>query len=174
MIQPFYKLMKIQESDSECLSPTALTVKENESEFYDIIIQPEDDNGDHIYWVSFIYGLSIIAPWNAILSTLDFFAASTPDYPITFVVSFAINGVMVVVVLLCIAYSDRGTHAAKINMTFLLTALLLVLLPVTVNYTIRLGQSASFWITCSYLVLIGCLTAVSQSAVLAYLAKLPD
>lgn len=45
-----------------------------------------------------------MAPWNAIISSLDFFTAATPNYPINFVISFAINGIMVLVVLICIAY----------------------------------------------------------------------
>jgi hypothetical protein len=155
---------KIQDfSDSECLSPTtATTVFTQELEAHsDFSIISVEDTGNHIYWVSFIYGLSIIAPWNAILSTLDFFAASTPDYPITFVVSFAVNGVMVLIVLLCIAYSDRGSHILKINITFFVTAVLLVLLPVTVDLSMQYNQSVCFWVTCVYMVLLGSLTAVS-------------
>lgn len=66
--------------------------------------QMAEDSNNRIYWVSFVYGLAMMAPWNAVLSTLDFFEAATPNYPISFVVTFAINGVMVVVVLFCIAY----------------------------------------------------------------------
>ena len=55
-----------------------------------------------------------------------------PNYPIQFVVSFAINGVMVIVVLLSIAYQEHGSHAFKINGVFAATSLLLVLLPLWV------------------------------------------
>ena len=93
---------------------------------------PKDVNNT-VYWISFLYGAAILAPFNAILSTLDFFESQTPNYPITFVISFAINGVMVVVVLLCIAYSEVGSNKIKINLMFGLTALLLVLIPILVQ-----------------------------------------
>ena len=77
--------------------------------------------------------MAILAPWNAVLSALDFFDAETPDYPINFVISFAINGVMVIVVLLCIAYSEMGSNGFKINFIFFLTGLILILLPLWID-----------------------------------------
>jgi hypothetical protein len=115
-----------------------------------------------VYRVSFVYGVAVLAPWNAVLSTLDFFTASTPNYPISFVVSFAINGVMVVVVLLCIAYPEKGTHCVKVNLTFFLTGLCLILLPLWVNFTkTNFGETCCFWLTVASLVLLGAMTAVS-------------
>jgi hypothetical protein len=93
---------------------------------------PKDINNT-VYWISFLYGMAILAPFNAILSTLDFFESETPNYPITFVISFAINGVMVVVVLLCIAYSEVGSNKIKINLMFAITALLLLVIPIIVQ-----------------------------------------
>ena len=51
-----------------------------------------------------------MSPFNAILSTLDFYEAAMPDYPISFVASFAVDGIMVFVVLFCIAYPEVGSH----------------------------------------------------------------
>ena len=115
-----------------------------------------------MYWVSFLYGMAILAPFNAVLSTLDFFSAETPDYPISFVISFAINGVMVIVVLFCIAYSELGSNKVKINLMFALTALLLIVLPLLVEQSrVLFGQVVCFWLTVILLVLLGILTAVS-------------
>ena len=157
--------------------------KYNQTNSVDLILQEQitdkqeelTDDGNHIYWVSFIYGIAILAPWNAILSTLDFFAYSMPNYPIQFVVSFAINGVMVIVVLLSIAYQEYGSHALKINGVFCATSLLLILLPLWVQFTLQsFGELACFWLTCLAMVVLGAITAVSQSAVLSYMSKLPD
>ena len=52
-----------------------------------------------------------------------------PNYPINFVVSFAINGVMILVVILCIAYQEVGSHALKVNFVFVVTSFLLIVLP---------------------------------------------
>lgn len=122
---------------------------------------PKDIN-NIVYRVSFIYGLAILAPFNAILSTLDFFESETPNYPITFIISFAINGVMVIVVLLCIAYSEIGSNKIKINLIFALTALLLFAIPIIVRYSREsFGELACFWITVILMVVMGVLTAVS-------------
>jgi hypothetical protein len=45
-----------------------------------------------------------MAPFNAILSTLDFYETYMPGWHIDYVVSFAINGVMIFAVVLCISY----------------------------------------------------------------------
>lgn len=119
------------------------------------------DKGSVILHLSFLYGVAVLSPWNAVLSTLDFFENATPNYPISFIITFAINGVMVVVVLLCIAYSDSGSHKTKVNLTFLLTALLLIILPFVTSATSKHSQSECFWITISLLVLLGAITAVS-------------
>lgn len=119
--------------------------------------------------------MAILAPFNAILSTLDFFDAQTPNYPINFVVSFAINGVMVFVVLICIAYSEVGSNGVKINLMFALTAMLLMILPLGVSQTKDwFGEQVCFWLTVVLLVILGILTAISQSAVLSYMSMLPD
>jgi len=84
-----------------------------------------------------VYGVCIIAPWNAILSTLEFFVVSMPNYPISFVVSFAINGIVVFVVLICMAYSEKGSHALKVNFIFAVTAIVLLLVPFFVRFTLH-------------------------------------
>jgi len=133
------------------------------------------DKGNKIYWVSFFYGVAVMAPWNAVLSTLDFFENATPNYPISFVVTFGINGVMVVCVVIAIAYQEKGSHASKVNLIFFLTSFLLILLPLVVTLTKdRVGELACFWIILLMLSFIGAATAISQAAVLSYMSKLPE
>ena len=74
----------------------------------------------------------MMTPWNTILSSLDFFTQEMPNYPISFVISFAVNGVMVLVILVAIAFSEYGSHATKVNLMFFLTAITLVMIPFVV------------------------------------------
>ena len=52
-----------------------------------------------------------------------------PDYPITYVVSFAVNGVMVIVVLLCLIWPQVGSHNVKIHISIFLSGLLTLFIP---------------------------------------------
>jgi len=53
-----------------------------------------------------------------------------PDYPITFVATFAVNGVMVLVVLISLAAPTLLPHGIKINVSLFLSGLLTLLLPI--------------------------------------------
>jgi len=69
---------------------------------------------------------------------------------------------MVLVVLLCIAYSELGSNKIKINLMFALTALLLILIPITVSYSKqKFGELSAFWLTVFLMVTLGVLTAIS-------------
>jgi hypothetical protein len=131
-------------------------------QYTDKVDETLEDTGNKIYWVTFVYGVATLAPWNAVLSTLDFLSTSMPNYPISFVISFAINGVMILVVILCIAYQEVGSHALKVNFVFVVTALLLIVIPFLVKYSAEfLGEGACFWLTLVLMVILGTLTAVS-------------
>jgi heme/copper-type cytochrome/quinol oxidase subunit 4 len=165
-----------------CASDSPLVVNNDtltELDDYNVILldkqAPPLDTGNRILLVSFVYGVAILAPWNAVLSTLDFFTLQMPHYPISFVVSFAINGVMVLVVTLCLAYPEKGSHAVKVNGIFFVTSIILLLLPFWVVWTDQaFGEKTCFWLTCFLLAVIGSITAISQSAVLSYMSRLPD
>jgi hypothetical protein len=129
------------------------------------------DHHNSIYWVCLIYGLAVLAPFNAVLSTQDFFAAKMPGYPIEFVLSFAINGVIFLVVIIAIAYPEKGSHGWKINTMFGLTSLILVLIPfVTILTSHFYGAAVCFWATCALLVILGVVTAISQAAFFGYIS----
>ena len=65
---------------------------------------PFKDDGNIVAWCSFLYGLAVTNPYNFITFSLPFLAEKMPDYPIAYVVTFAVNGVMVLVVLVCLAW----------------------------------------------------------------------
>jgi hypothetical protein len=79
--------------------------------------------------ISFVYGNAVMAPFNAILSTLDFFEIYMPGYAIDYIVSFAVNGVMVFAVVYCMRYSNSISNGLKINLVILITAFLIISLP---------------------------------------------
>ena len=64
---------------------------------------PYEDSGNVVAWAAFLYGFAVTTPFNFITFTLSYFDEQMPDYPIDYVVSFAVNGVMVIVILICLA-----------------------------------------------------------------------
>ena len=121
-----------------------------------------EDRRNTVFWIAFVYGVATMSPFNAVLSTLDFFEEAMPDYPIAFVVSFAINGIMVVVVMACIAYPEVGSHGAKISLMFLITSVILVAIPfITDQTSSKVGPGACYYVIVGVLCLLGAITAVS-------------
>ena len=151
-------MSEIDELNYDTVDETSLELVTNKEEL-EGSLELEQDNT--VLIVSFVYGVAVLSPFNAILSTLDFFTDAMPGYPISFVVSFAINGVMVLVVILCIAYSEVGSHKIKINLMFLLTAVLLIAVPFLTAFFAEKSAEASFWVTCTLLLVMGAITAVS-------------
>ena len=56
-----------------------------------------------------------------------------PDYPIDYIVTFAVNGVMVLVVFVCRAQPRLSSHAVKINLSLLIAGLITLLLPIAIK-----------------------------------------
>ena len=111
-----------------------------------------------------MYGIAVLTPFNAVLSTFDYFSLYIPaQWHIDFVISFEIEGIGVLAILLCIAYADKGAHWLKINISFLLQAILLLILPCLykIEQSTTKSGNIAFWVTFFVLSLIGILSAVS-------------
>ena len=76
-----------------------------------------------------------------------------PDYPITFVASFAVNGVMVLIVFLSLTFPTLSTHAIKINLSLFLSGVLALMIPLLVE--VIDSQLAKFWLSILLMLLIG-------------------
>lgn len=87
------------------------------------------DEGNIVAWSAFLYGLAVTSPFNFITMTLPFYAKRMPDYPIEYIVTFAVNGIMVLVVLICLAEPRIASHSVKINLSIFISGVLTLLLP---------------------------------------------
>ena len=63
-----------------------------------------------------IWGIGVLLPWNAVLSTFDFFDGETKGYSLVpdFVYAFAVNGLAVVVTILVIIYGYKLSDRTRI------------------------------------------------------------
>ena len=86
-----------------------------------------------VKWAAFLYGVAVTSPYNFITLTLPYFENQMPDYPITYFVTFAVNGVMVIVVFICLAKPHIATHAVKVNFSLFVSGFLTLLLPFLVH-----------------------------------------
>ena len=92
-----------------------------------------EDKGNRIYITSFIYGIAMLAPWNGVLSTMSFFVNALPGTNIDFMISFAMNGIMIFIVILCVIFADSAAYRfVKINFILMITGILLVFVPLIV------------------------------------------
>ena len=96
---------------------------------------PYVDQGSIAAWSAFLYGVAVTSPYNFITLTLPFFEDQMPDYPISYVVTFAVNGVMVLVVIVSLAKPHLASHSIKINLSIFLSGLLTLILPIVVDKT---------------------------------------
>lgn len=76
-----------------------------------------------------------------------------PDYPISYIVTFAVNGVMVLVVLICLVKPRIAPHAIKINLSLFISGLVTLMLPWTIN--VIEDQKTKFSIAIFFMVIIG-------------------
>ena len=86
--------------------------------------------------------------------------------------SFAVNGVMVFVVFICLAVPRIAPHSIKINLSIFLAALLTILLPITVK--IIPDQTEKFWVAIVFMFFIGVAMALALAQTLSYMSFMPE
>ena len=97
-----------------------------------------------------------------------------PDYPVSFVVSFAMHGTSLIVVIIYLAYPEVGSHTLKVSIMFLINSVIMIALPFIVFVLSEsAGQGTCFWIVVSILCFLGATIAISNAAVMAFMSVLP-
>jgi hypothetical protein len=74
----------------------------------EIILEKDEapeDKYNLIYFTMMVYGVAMLAPWNAVLSTMHFYKEELPGTNIDFMIAFAMNGIMIFVVLACVFFT---------------------------------------------------------------------
>ena len=122
----------------------------------DDIGAPEDKN-NLIYFSVMLYGVAMLAPWNAVLSTMNFYIQELPDTNIDFMIAFAMNGIMIFVVLACVFFTkDKLAYRyVRVNLVFLITAFVMVSIPIIVRKSAESSTSFGYWTTLILLTAIG-------------------
>ena len=133
---------------------------------------PTKDSNNVGAYLAFLYGFAVVSPYNFIILTLPYLSGVMPDYPIEYVVTFAVNGVMVLVIIFSLAKPQIGSHATKINLSILVAALLTLLLPLVSK--VSPGQATTFWVTIALMFLIGVAMGAALAQTLSYMSLMPE
>ena len=133
---------------------------------------PFTDTKNIVACTAFLYGVAVTSPYNFILLSLPYIQGQMPDYPITFVATFAVNGVMVFVVFICLALPNMLSHAIKINLSLFFSGLLTLLLPLTAEAIS--GQAARFWVAICLMLLTGVGMGLALAQTLSYMSSMPE
>jgi hypothetical protein len=126
----------------------------------EIILEKDEapeDKYNLIYFTMMVYGVAMLAPWNAVLSTMHFYKEELPGTNIDFMIAFAMNGIMIFVVLACVFFTkDKlANRFLKVNMVFLVTSVVMVLVPITVRKSAESSVTLGYWVTLILLTAIG-------------------
>lgn len=104
-----------------------------------------------------IWGIGVLLPWNAVLSTMDFFDGETfkPGFSLLpdFVYGFAVNGLAVLVTILVIIYGHKLSDRTRIQMGMFINAIIMLALPFTAHYI--KDPVSTFWCCFALLFVFG-------------------
>ena len=126
-------------------------------------------------WASFLYGVAVTTPFNFITLTLAYYDARMGTYPIDFVVTFAVNGVMVIVVFACLSKPRIASHAKMVNFSLLLAGVFTLLLPLVVQLSAENNrQDLAFWLSLPLMFLVGTTQATALAQSLSYMSYMPE
>jgi hypothetical protein len=92
------------------------------------------DKGNVVYWIYVLYGFSVLSIFNSILSTLDFFIESMPDYNPQFILDLGLNLFVTISALFVIVYGYLLRFEIKNNLIILLQIPFTLGLPLICNY----------------------------------------
>ena len=87
-----------------------------------------------MYWVYVLYGFSVLAIFNSILSTLDYFEKSMPDYSPEFVVDLGLNIFVTISAIFVIVYGHLLTFEVKNNFMILVQIPFTLALPLACKF----------------------------------------
>lgn len=103
-------------------------------------------------------GVGILAPWNTILTAMDWFNTIYPDRNIAFIFTIIIYTPFVFLQPLIIWKGDALSFNLRIAFCFFLTSILLVLCPVLAAFT---DPSMGYWLSCILVGLLGIVNCIA-------------
>ena len=113
-------------------------------------VEPKD-KGHIVYLTFLLYGIGVLLPFSVIMSPLDWYAKTMPDYLVGNIFPFVINGPQWLTQVLLVIYGNNIEYSKRLIPGFAMLAICMLIIPILCN----IGGSTGFYSTDAVLVLIG-------------------
>jgi len=130
---------------------------------------PEDKN-NIAYNLMILFGIASLLPWNAVLTSLDFFEGKMHEYHPASVFGFAVNGLLIFTSIWTMIYGNKYPFVWRISGGYLVIAVLMIVLPLITN---ALTSGGAFAADISILLIFGVFGGIVQSSTFALSGMLP-
>ena len=114
------------------------------------------------------FGVSVLLPWNAVLTSLDFFEEKLPELNPSSVIGFAVNSLLVAASIGTMIFGGRLSLVARISGLYIVVAILMIMLPLITEHV-----GDAFSIDVVILSLFGMAAGVIQASTFAVGGMLP-
>ena len=125
-----------------------------------------------MYWVYVLYGFSVLAIFNSILSTLDYFEKSMPDYSPEFVVDLGLNIFVTISAIFVIVYGHLLTFEVKNNFMILVQIPFTLALPLACKFIE--DEKTMYIVFIASLMLLGIVNSLQLGSVYAQAGSFPN
>ena len=92
-----------------------------------------EDTRNIAYYLMILFGIASLLPWNAVLTSLDFFEGKMHEYHPSSVFGFAVNGLLIFTSMWTIIYGNKYPFVWRISGGYLGIAVLMIVLPLITN-----------------------------------------
>lgn len=147
-------------------------LKENEYDPSKPLIKEKapEDKHNIAYYMTILFGIASLLPWNAVLTSLDFFEGKMSKYNPSSVFGFAVNGLLIFTSIGTMIYGNKYSFVLRISGGYLVIAVLMIALPLITN---ALTSGPAFAADISILLVFGVVGGVVQSSTFALGGMLP-
>ena len=156
-IDDFKARQKLRDSDYDHTKPL---IKE----------KPPEDNRNISYYLMILFGIASLLPWNAVLTSLDFFEGKMHEYHPSSVFGFAVNGLLIFTSIWTMIYGNKYSFVPRISGGYLVIAVLMIALPLITN---ALSSGKAFAADITILLIFGVFGGIVQSSTFALGGMLP-
>lgn len=125
-----------------------------------------------MYWIYVLYGFSVLAIFNSILSTLDYFKKSMPDYSPEFVVDLGLNIFVTISAIFVIVYGHLLSFEVKNNFMIIVQIPFTLALPLACK--LIESEKIMFIVFIASLMLLGIVNSLQLGSVYAQAGSYPN